>query len=211
MNKFSVVLAVAAPIFLNAGLAQAQWYVGADGGVNFLQGEDITGKQNDGTTFTDKSGNKTGYAVQMHGGYNFGGPKAEFEVGYRGATLKSLAEVSGKVSGETTSLSLMTNGVYEFLPNSKWHPFVGAGVGMARVGADWKVNGNRVLNDSDWVFAYQGFAGVAYDIDKNWGVNAQYRYFATQDAKLTDGDGGTAEFGYHSHAILAGVTYKLGK
>lgn len=204
-------LAIATAITLNAGLAHAQWYVGADGGVSLIHDEDISGKDTNGSTWTDKSGSETGYAVQMHGGYDFGGPRAEVELGYRGSSLKSLAEVDGKVSGETTSLSLMANGIYQFLPQSKWHPFVGAGVGMARVGADWKVDGEDALSDTDWVFAYQGFAGVVYDIDKNWGVNAQYRYFATQDAKFTDTDGQAVEFGFGSHAILVGLTYNFGK
>jgi len=211
MNKFLVALAVIAPVSLSIGTANAQWYMGADGGANFQQGEKLTGTNNDGSTFTDKSGNKTGYGLQMHGGYDFGGPKVEMELGYRSGKLKSLAEVDGKVTGDTTSLSIMTNGIYQFLPQSKWHPFVGAGIGMARIGTQWKIDGDKVLDDTDWVFAYQAFTGLSYDIEKNWEISAQYRYFGTQDAKFSDSDGGSVELGYHSHAILAGVAYKFSK
>lgn len=167
MNKVSSLLVATTALVLGTGSAQAQWYMGADAGVTFLEDADISGRDNTGSTWTDTSGNKAGYGLQAHGGYDFGGPRLEAEVAYRGSSLDSLAKVTQKVSGDTSALSFMTNGVYQFMPNSNWHPFIGAGIGVARVNAEWKVNGERVLNDSEWTFAYQGFAGVAYDIDKN--------------------------------------------
>lgn len=169
MNKVSSLLVATTALVLGTGSAQAQWYMGADAGVTFLEDADISGRDNTGSTWTDTSGNKAGYGLQAHGGYDFGGPRLEAEVAYRGSSLDSLAKVTQKVSGDTSALSFMTNGVYQFMPNSNWHPFIGAGIGVARVNAEWKVNGERVLNDSEWTFAYQGFAGVAYDIDKKMG------------------------------------------
>ena len=202
-------------VALLAGLptaAHAQWYVGADGGVNFLQDSHLSGQDSDGEGFTDKSGNKVGYALLMQGGYDFGGPKAELEVGYRSSGLKSLAEYDGNaVSGQSSSLSFMANGIYQFLPQSSWHPFLGAGIGLARTSINWKGDEGSLVKDSDWQFAYQGIAGIAYDISKNWGVKAQYRYFATLDPKYKDSDGGTVEADYRSHAILAGLTYRFDK
>ena len=211
MKRLTSALALTALAVLASPAAQAQWYMGADAGVNIQSDEKFHGQDTDGSTWSDKSGSRTGYAVQMHGGYDFGGPKAELELAYRGSGLKSLAEVNdGKVSGATTSLSVMANGVYQFLPQAKLHPFVGAGIGMARIGADWKKDSERLIDDTAWTFAYQGFAGLAYDIDKNWDVTAQYRYFGTTDADLKSSDGNKVNLGYHSHALLAGVTYKFG-
>lgn len=210
--KFIKFLAVAALTAL-PGVAQAQWYMGADAGVNFLQDGDVKGE---GSTDTVKSGSDTGYAVQVHGGYgfkasSFGTPRLEGELAYRSSGLKSLTDVDGKLSGHTSSLSLMANGVYQFLPKSKWHPFVGAGIGMSRIGADWQSVDGKLVDDTDIVFAYQGFAGVSYDMAKNWELSAQYRYFGTQDPEFKASDGGKFKGEYSSHAILAGFTYKFRK
>lgn len=193
-------------------LAHAQWYVGADGGVNFLQDSDI---KSDGSGGTVKAGSETGYALQAHTGYAFRSfafatPRVEAELGYRSSGLKSLTDVDG-TSGHTSALSLMTNASLYFLPKRSWHPFVGAGIGMARISADWRSDNGKLVDDTDTVFAYQGFAGVSYDVAKNWELSAQYRYFGTQDPEFnaTDGDKFTGE--YSSHSILAGVIYKFGK
>lgn len=205
---------VAAGLFLALPTTvHAQWYVGADAGVNFAQDSDI--KFKDGTNNNLTASADTGYALQVHGGYafkpfSFATPRAEAEVAYRNSGLKSLTDVTDS-SGDTSSLSLMANGVLSFLPNRSWHPFVGAGIGMSRINAEWKVNGSRAVNDSDWVFAYQAFAGVSYDLTKNWELTAQYRYFGTQDADFADVDNDKFSGEYASHAILAGFAYKFAK
>lgn len=204
---------VAAGLFLALPTAaHAQWYVGADAGVNFLQDADVKPKDSSSTT---TAGNDTGYALQAHGGYafkpfSFATPRLEAEVAYRNSGLESLTDVTD-ASGDTSSLSLMANGVLSFLPNRSWHPFVGAGIGMSRISAEWKVNGSKVVDDSDWVFAYQAFAGVSYDLTKNWELSAQYRYFGTQDPEFSDNSGDKAKGEYGSHAILAGFAYKFAK
>ncbi len=204
---------VAAGLFLALPTAaQAQWYVGADAGVNFAQDSDI--KPKDGSAGGTASAD-TGYALQVHGGYafkpfSFATPRVEAEIGYRNSGLESLTDVND-ASGDTSSLSLMANGVLSFLPNRAWHPFVGAGIGMSRINAEWKVNNNKVVDDSDWVFAYQAFAGVSYDLSKNWELSAQYRYFGTQDGDFADVDSDKFTGEYASHSILAGFAYKFGK
>lgn len=204
-------LLAAALVFALPGLAQAQWYVGADGGVNFVQDADIKASNSDPA----KAGSDTGYTLQAHGGYafrslSFATPRVEAELGYRSSGLKSLTDFDG-TSGQTSALSLMTNASLYFLPKRSWHPFVGVGVGMARIDAEWRSNGGKLVDDSDLVFAYQGFAGVSYDVAKNWELSAQYRYFATEDPELTDTDGGKFTGEYSSHSIMAGFTYKFGK
>jgi opacity protein-like surface antigen len=202
----AAVIAAAMP-----SLAHAQWYAGADGGANFVQDSNLSGN---GTSA--KAGSDTGYVIQGHAGYaftgpGFGTPRIEGEVGYRSSGLKSLSNVNGTVSGQTTALSLMVNGAYQFLPKSSWHPFVGAGLGMARIGVDWRDGNGTLVEGTDWVFAYQGFAGVSYDVTKNWELTAQYRYFATEDPEFTSAAGVRYTGEYSSHAVMAGVSYKLGK
>lgn len=67
----------------------AQWYVGGDGGINVLADSKITSENNS----TGTIGSKTGYVLQVEGGYDFGGPKAELEIGYRNSGIKTLTDV----------------------------------------------------------------------------------------------------------------------
>lgn len=52
-------------------------------------------------------------------------------------------------------------------------------------------------------------AGLGYDIDQNWGVKAQYRYFATHDPQFINQDGATLDSQYKNHAVLVGATYRF--
>ena len=55
----------------------------------------------------------------------------------------------------------MLNGLLDFGPDDGIQGFVGGGVGVARVKAQYGLNNNGdFLNDSDTVFAYQGLAGI---------------------------------------------------
>jgi outer membrane protein OmpA-like peptidoglycan-associated protein len=163
--------------------ANAQWYVGADAGANYMQ---------DPGSATNADSD-WGWVGLAQFGYNYGGPKAEFEVGYR-------------ANDSIDSWSTMVNGIYEFMPNGKWHPFLGAGIGWAWLDGDFSGNGAR---NSDNQFAYQGIAGVAYDLSTNWALKAQYRYFATLDADVGTANSGDAD--YDNHSILLGFTYKFAK
>lgn len=160
--------------------ADAQWYVGLDAGANFMQDPGVRNSDSD-----------WGWLGLGQVGYSFGAPKVEFEVGYR-------------ANDAIDSWSTMANVLYDFMPNGKWHPFVGAGIGWAWLDGDFT---GATAKNSDNSFAYQGIAGLGYDIDSNLALKAQYRYFATADADV--GYTGS-EADYRNHAILVGFTYKFG-
>lgn len=89
----------------------------------------------------------------VQGGYDFKGPKLEAEIGIRRNDIDTIGEHRPD-GGYTASLAFMGNALYEFLPNSSWHPFVGAGTGMARISANWENDGRSFVKDSDWQFAW---------------------------------------------------------
>lgn len=185
--------------------AHAQWYVDGEGGASFLQKSSVSIP---GSTAFDTNYND-GYALSGAVGYNYGGPRTEFEVSYRSNDASNMGgrPVSNSTFG---TLGLMVNGLYDFLPNSKWHPFVGAGIGAA----DLNLNGGRLQSGAstysadDWQFAYQGIAGLSYDVVPNWQLKVDYRYFATLDPAAHYGsNSGHTE--YHDHAIFLGVSYQF--
>ncbi|CAA7626793.1 Outer membrane protein and related peptidoglycan-associated protein [Candidatus Terasakiella magnetica] len=204
MRSFKTLIA-AAIVASVPTLAQAQWYVGADVGAGFLQDS-----KNSGNGFNYKSSSDAGWLAIGEVGYAFGPMKLEAEISYRANGIDKVAGQNGK--GDTSAIAPMVNGVYEFLPQSAIHPFVGAGIGAAYVNAGTvSQNGTNVYKGGDWQFAYQGFAGVGYDISQNVELKAQYRYFSTLDYKTKAIPGGqklTSE--YADHAILIGFNYKFG-
>jgi len=180
MRTMKSILAAAALMIGAPAVANAQWYVGLDGGGNYQQDPKVTG-----------SDSNWGWVGLGQVGYNFGGPKVELEAGYRH-------------NDDMKSWSAMVNGIYEFLPQSSWHPFLGAGIGWAWLDGDF---GGTSPKNSDNRFAYQGIAGVSYDVSANLALKAQYRYFATLDTDMGPANDHNAE--YKNHSVLVGFTYKF--
>jgi opacity protein-like surface antigen len=104
-------------------------------------------------------------------------------------------------------------------------PYVGGGIGFGRLDMDmnatWTVSGAEysVIDDSDWGFAYQVGAGVAFDITPNIAIDVGYRYkvinnlnFNLDDeiiASLGYGDGEELEKDYKSHNVLVGLRFSF--
>ncbi|MGX8716917.1 MAG: outer membrane protein, partial [bacterium] len=75
-----------------------------------------------------------------------------------------------------------------YLTCTPWTPYVGAGIGLSYLKADFgEVD---VLGGSKSVYnlAWQVMAGVAYDINENWTVEAGYRLFNTSKVKMAEGN-----------------------
>ncbi|MDO8605367.1 MAG: OmpW family outer membrane protein [Phaeospirillum sp.] len=204
MRSFKTLLAAAVLAAVPA-LAQAEWYTGIDAGATFLQDS-----KNSGSGLAYKSESDVGWMVQGQVGYGFGQWKVEGELSYRSSGVDKVGGVTG--SGDTTALAPMVNGIYEFLPQSQWHPFVGLGIGAALVDAgSVKQNNVERYKGDDWQFAYQGFAGVGFDVTRNVELKAQYRYFATLDYETkAASNSAKLDSEYRDHALLFGATYKFG-
>jgi outer membrane protein OmpA-like peptidoglycan-associated protein len=203
MRSFKTVLAAAA-IAAVPSLAHAQWYVGVDAGASFLEDS-----KNSGSGQNLKTSYDTGWLTQGLVGYAFGPVRVEGEIAYRDNGVDKVGGAKGH--GNANALSTMVNGVYEFMPDSSFHPFVGVGIGAANVDAS-KVsrNGTDVYKGDDWAFAYQAFAGLGYDVTRDVELKTQYRYFSTLDYDTKSIPGGTKLSGeYHDHAVLLGFVYKF--
>jgi len=162
------------------------FYVGAGGGVAFALG-------------TNNGGNKrVGYALGGMIGYDFLGPRIALEVGY-GRIASNVTPAGTSLYGR--QIRTMANVYYDFMPSSRFSPYIGAGAGVA-------------FNDSNAAFgsarfAFQAMLGAVYHIDSNWNVGLEARYMGTTDPSFTVG--GT-RFTYRNHqvALFAGVAYKFG-
>ncbi|MES1944848.1 OmpA/MotB [Salinisphaera sp. PC39] len=156
----------------------------------------------------------TGYLGSLALGYaHNNGWRTEIEARYALNDLDrvTLREGFGNQNGETrgadgeyTSTSLMANAWYEFNADGDWHPYLGGGVGAARL--DYEA---LDFNEDDMVFAYQVGAGISYDLTDYTSVSLGYRYFGTDDPSFSTGSSDFQDLDseYQQHAALLSLRY----
>lgn len=194
MKRVSLMAAVAAAVLTTgaAGAASAQdtgWYVRGDLGGNF-QGE-VDG--------SPKAKADDGWIASAGAGYALGnGFRAEGELAYLDSDLK------GATGGDTTTLGAFANGYYDFDTGGKLQPFVGAGLGFAKVEVD-----SPLVDDDDTGFAYQLKAGLGYKFNERLTGEAAYRYLGVTDVTLGSGVN-RLDGDFTSQAVTVGLRYKLG-
>jgi opacity protein-like surface antigen len=212
MNSKLLGTAALATVLAAATPAEAEGiYIGAFGGVNFAQDSDFTYDPGGGYDVEFDVEHDTGWLAGAAVGYGFDfGLRAEAEAAYRMNDIDRLdvAVVGYDLEGDVSTLSLMGNLWFEAPLTASVRPFVGGGVGMAQVSLnDAEVQGTSVVDDSDWVLAYQVGGGLAYRVTPGIDLTAEYRYFATDDAEVELDGGGDGEYEYSSHSVLVGVRY----
>jgi OmpA-OmpF porin, OOP family len=219
MSKFSTGLLLASTLLIAPAVAFADdvavgarngWYASLGAGLNVERNSTIQGGG-----FNSRAEFNNGFVGNGAVGYSFGSIRVEGEIPYRRNGVDKLTP-SATGGGHVSSVAGMANAYYDFLPNSRFDPYVGAGIGVARVNFD-SINGGGAtqIDDSDVVFAYQGIAGARYLIAPHWDLGAEYRYFATANANLTTAATATpANTGvsapYSNHSIMVGLTYHFG-
>lgn len=207
ISKISMLALIAAASVSAANAQTITPYVGGNLQYIFANKESAKYKDSALSAFDSKYSYDAGAGLGLNGGVTINNMfRAELELSGQRADLKSNNNAGLGVlrTGKITSTALMVNGYYDYKNSTPFTPFVGAGIGGAKV----KMS-NPLVSDADTVFAYQLRTGVAYDIDKNNSVTLGYRYFATKDATFTDNDGDKFESKYNTNAIEVGYRYNF--
>lgn len=97
--------------------------------------------------------------------------------------------------------SVMANAYFDYLTCTPWTPYVGAGIGSAYLKAD---DGNEAK--SVYNLAWQVMAGLTYDINSHWTLDAGYRYADLGRIRKNSGDS-VAKLTARDHEIMLGVRY----
>ena len=97
--------------------------------------------------------------------------------------------------------SLMANVYFDYLTCTPWTPYVGAGLGTSYLKADFGEHAKSVYN-----LAWQVMAGLTYDINSNWTVDAGYRY-GDLGRILKNCGNAVNNLTARDHEILLGVRY----
>lgn len=198
IRKFVRAAMIAALLSSAASVAHAEgWYSRADVGYSTDGALEVNG------TDLDLENNWSGH---LGAGYAFGnGFRLEGELGYRNNDFEDL-------DGEATSTSLMANLFYDFRRDQRMRPYVGVGVGAAKVEAEGAV-GPISFDDDDTVVAYQGLIGVAFDVTDRLDIDVGYRYFVAPDVGVSGIFSGEGEEpfsfdgDYEHQAITVGLRY----
>jgi OOP family OmpA-OmpF porin len=212
MKRLTLALATVATLVSGAAMAQgyAGWYLGARGGATWLDDQSAVapGGASLGLDY------ETGWGLSGNVGYAFGGPfRLELEVAYRNNDVDSVALGGARLSGaggSMNSLAVMLNGFFDIQTGTNFVPYIGAGVGYARVTADGITASGLggSIDEDDSQFAYQGIVGVSYWFSPEVALTVDYRYFATQDPSFREG-GTSLDTEYKTHNVMAGLTLRF--
>ncbi|MBK1663402.1 hypothetical protein CKO38_02570 [Rhodospirillum rubrum] len=208
-KTFKIAALASAAAFLPV-VAQAQTpegaYVALHGGVNFNVDQEMSIPGAKGDAKTD-----TGYAAGGAAGYAFGGgPRLELEGTWRSNDLYKIGNLGTK--GNLDSASLMVNAIYDIPTGTDFYPYLGVGAGASWVFAEAKNSGAGFkAYDDDVAFAYQGIAGVGYNVDQNIGVTLDYRFLGTTGLDFKTSAGKADYDAYYNHTVLVGLRYSFSK
>ncbi len=141
-------------------------------------------------------------------GYDFGPFRVEAEASYRRAKFDTISFDGNteEVTGRSSVLSFMLNGLADFGADDGLQGFVGGGVGVGRV----KFRSPGLIDDDDRRFAWQALAGVRAPLTDNIDVGLRYRFFNVHDARFIDTTGDAVRGNWRSHSILGTIAFNLG-
>ena len=205
---------VALAATMAAPAAEAQFYLGGEGGWTGLEGT----KDNIGGVSINRSFN-SGFNVGARAGYQTGPWRFEGEYSYR-ENGSNLTRFGNRFNGTLDTNSFMANGIYDFNVGWPVTPHIGMGIGVAELNGN--LNGPAIgyrSKTSDAVFAYQAIAGVRYMINPALAFDLDYRYRGSADATyharaFTVGGvafpGRTYVGSANSNNVVASLTYLFG-
>jgi len=247
MRKFAVALALTTTALAGPAVARDKsWYVGVEAGANLMQNQlfDITRPSltSPPTTSVVEDGirvqHEIGYAVGGTIGYDFGGFRAEFEVGYKDNNLdqttieQAIPAIPVSVSygvgrtvvpalgvnttaadGNARVLSFMANGLFDFGGKDRdFGAYLGGGAGIARVQHSQYQNakfGPAFINDSDTGFAWQLLAGVYKPLTDHVDLGLKYRFFNVPGVDTFTTNGLATSTRYRSHSLMVTLAYNF--
>jgi len=249
MKKTLSLLAVFAVAGMISAPAQAaDHYISGMAGISWMNNSEISvpGNLEDVVGAEIDLGYGSGLTLAGAIGCDYGSTRLEAEIGYQSADIKDITlswgriiagpaeipagSVAAALEGDSSVLSLMANGFYDFDLGGV-ELYVMAGVGVAQVDmnitdvagmkADVVDLVDDILAEQQWTtnldinalsadvsettLAYQIGAGLAIPVSDGIMIDARYRYFATTDFTVL----GAFDTNVSSHSALLGLRVNL--
>ena len=185
---FAAAALIALPVVAQAQSPQPSFYVGVEGGANWLLNTTILGQ---GVSPA------IGWAAGGKVGYDFVGPRVELEGVYRN-NQHNVGFPGRAINNQIGQVGVLANLLYDFFPASTITPYVGAGAGVAFINSDQSLGSTQ--------FAYQGIVGLAWNASDQFRVSLDGRYYGTLNPAVA----GTTWSNQNITAMLS-LTYKFGQ
>lgn len=154
-------------------------YMSINAGVTLPEDADLTDSSMPGDVTTLEY--DPGYFIGLALGNHMDNMRLEAEIGYQKNKVDSAKSNVGAVTvtgdPEIRLSTLMFNFYYDFMKDSRFTPYLTAGLGLGNM----KLDG---FSDSDAVAAYQFGAGMAFRITEKIALDLKGRYLGTTDAKF---------------------------
>lgn len=130
------------------------------------------------TMLGQKIDRDAGYTVNLAIGKDIADYSAELEYSYGAADYTNTATT---FTAKAKTNTLFVNGYYNFMKDSEFSPYIGAGLGYT----DYD---DKVFDDTG--VAYQGIIGTNYDVAEQTAIYAEYRYryFDIKRADMSNSD-----------------------
>ena len=178
---------VALPVMAQAQTPSSGFYIGAEGGLNWLLNTTIMG---------NGVNPQTGFAASGKIGYDFVGPRVEIQ-GIYGENIHNVGFPGRAISNKIGQLGVLANLLYDFAPGATITPYIGAGAGVGFIDSDTSLGSTQ--------FAYQGIVGLGWNVDTNFRVNLDGRYYGTSNPSVA----GTT-WSNNNFSLMLGLEFKFG-
>ncbi len=161
-----------------------------------------------------------GYTVEFDNGYVVGASvgrnineswRIEGELSHAQYDANAFAFLGGANAPASEGLEatyLLANVWYDIPTSSKISPYVGGGIGIARLKGDVLFsNGFGFLPSDDTAFTYQLGAGINFPVSSRMTIDAGYRFKVTSKTQFTDRGGGPdyVNSPIESHSLQLGL------
>ena len=202
MNKILLMAGVATVLFAtNANALDFQQYVSVKGTYNDMSNKVKWVDPGDEKEPTGKNKlNDEVFGASFAYGVKTGPVRTELELNWHDDAEKK--DDGDKIKIENNSI--MLNAYYDIDTGTKFTPYVGAGLGMARLKIKEKSDENWSKSSNE--FAWQLGAGVSYAATDNVSVDLGYRYVDNGSFSWSDEDE-RYKFSSHSNEFYLGVRY----
>lgn len=199
MKKFLLLAGVACLLSVNAQ-AEVNQYVSGKISYDFNK-VNMKSADPDQAELTRKKANKELFGTHVAYGVQAGYVRGELELNNSRDIKRNYFDEYGVNHFRLYKHSVMANAYFDYLTCTPWTPYVGAGLGSSYLKADF-----GDVAKSNYNLAWQVMAGLTYDINSHWTLDAGYRYADLGRIRKNFGDS-VAKVTARDHEVLLGVRY----
>lgn len=186
----------------------AGWYLGVEGGVNWIDETELEFEPIAIPGF--EADFDAGWAVIATVGKRFNGNwRLELELGYRENDVDCINFLSGPCIaadfGELTQFTQMINLVHDVPLSDSTSLSIGLGAGGNFV----ESTAPALINDDDYVFAGQALVQITHELSRSVEFVLSYRYMISNDPEFDLGGPFQVQFENENHTVTVGFRFLL--